>query len=344
MVRRVFTYLLLIGVMGFPAAPVLAAPKADGEQQVAADDTEPADGYKATIKAANVAYTAGNYQEAADGYVEAIQTRPQTAVPYRDLARTYFWQSQYAAAVAYYDTYLRLADEDVEDRKQVQSERRLASTRAGDEPYSLPDSQKRAQESLEDHLQQGAAYSRGGGGAWGLYQTLLRTGYAQPDLASLRRRLVRKLLDEFEGKLVAESGQPVPQLGLEDWQLQKQRLEAARKLAEDPIVVEAIERRKLLVDTSLALLNGAYQEAIASAKNAIETNPDMPFVRWLYVSALVETHQNEAALEATDELARVVSERAPQQMGYVEVLRAAILQRAGRAEEASSAYLGLIRE
>ncbi len=298
-------------------------------------------GYSKVLKEANAAYNEGKYDAAEDGYVRAVQARPEEAVPYRNLARTYFWQSDYAPAVAYYDIYMRQAS-DADDIEQVRAERKLASSRAGGEPWAMPESQHMALQALEEQLEGGSAYTSGGGGAWGLYQTLLRTGFAQPELARLRRQMVSRLLGEFEGQLVTATDQPTPRLELEDWQLQQERLDAAKSASSDPAVMEALERRSLIPEAATALLNGRYERAVTLAGEAAEKNPDMPFIRWFEVSALVEAEQPERALEAVDALAKTLKERAPQHLGYVRIVRASVLERLGRHDEAADIYLGVI--
>jgi predicted Zn-dependent protease len=336
----VVVVLLMVVLLMLGASPGLAA-----ESAPAGDKPRP-DSYSVVLTAANSAYNDSKYDEAARGFVQAIQARPQRPVPYRNLARTYFWQSQYAAAVAHYDMYLRLAGDaegsELKDKEQVQSERRLASSRGGNEPWTPPESQRLALEALENRIDDGAAYTRGGGGAWGLYRALMRSGYAQPDLARLRRRLVSKLLDEFEGTLVAEANQPTPRLDLDGWQLQQERLEAARKLSRDEAMLGIIERRSAVVDAGLALLNGQYKEAVDDATKALEQNPDMGFLRWHAISAMVESGQHQEALEAVDELAGYLAQSRPSQMGYAKALRATILQRLGRDDGAAGLYLELL--
>lgn len=310
---------------------------------VAAPGDGPGESYSVLMKAANGAYNAGDYDQAVEGYVRAIQARPAKAAPYRNLARTYFWQGEYNAAVTYYDIYLRLAPE-ADDREQIRSERRLASSRGGDEPFTAPEAQRLALQAFEDQLQEGAAYTKGGGGAWGSYQTLLRTGYARPDLTRLRSRLVQRLLDEFEGLLVPAQNQPTPQLGLEEWQLQQRRLDAATRLSDDEAIAEIIARRAKIADAAVALLNGLHQKAVELGETAIEQNPDMGFMRWLHVNALVETGEHQAALDALQALRDKLAQTAPNQLGYAKVLEASILQRMGRSDQAADLYLGLVSE
>ncbi len=306
-----------------------------------AGPSAPPSGYDTVIKAANSAYNAGDYKTAVDGYVQAIQQRPSKPVPYRNLARAYFWQSNYAEAVVHYDNYLHLAT-DAKDRPQVQSERRLAASRAGGTGWTMPEAQRRALDMLQDKLDNGVAYAHGAGGAWGVYQTLLRTGYAQPDLARLQRVLVKKLLDEYEGLLVPDSGQPMPRLDLQQWQDELARLDAIRHLSDDEAMLGIVGRRQKVADTAVALLNSRYEEAAKLAATAIEQNPDMAFVRWLQVDALVKLEHYKKALAAVDDLAKKLAAANPGQLAYAKIMRANILQRMGRGADAAGLYLGLI--
>lgn len=292
-------------------------------------------------KAANQAYNQGDYAAASEQYRALIQAQPEHAVAYRNLARSYFWQASYPEAVAYYDFYLRLAP-DASDLGQVQSERRLAASRAGTQVWRTPASQAQALAALHGALEDGLGLSAGDGGAWGIYQTLLRTGYAQPELAGLKRRLVRKLLSEFVGLLVPDAGQPAPRLELADWTLQLERLQAARALSDEPGFVSVVERRTPLAQTAIALLNGRFEQAHALSLVAIEQNPDIPFIRWFQVRALFEMARYTEALSALDALEEQARSTHPKILEYSAIFRASILQRMGRAEEAAAIYLNLL--
>lgn len=296
--------------------------------------------YSVTMKAANAAYNNGDYKQAASGYVRSIQAAPRKPEAYRNLARSYFWLGKYAAAVAYYDFYVQLAP-DAKDVEQIQSERRLAASRAGDDIYTLPESQQMARRALDQQLDAGRAFTSGGGGAWGLYNSLLRTDYARPDIANFERRLVRKLLEEFDAMLVPESGQPVPRLDLESWQLQLDRLQAARQLTDDEGLLDIIDSRSAVAESGIALLTGNRDEAVALINGAIKKNPDLGFLHWFRVVALLEANQNTQALDAVSELGRqLAAMNAPSShIEYASVLRASILRRLGRHDDAGDLYL-----
>jgi tetratricopeptide (TPR) repeat protein len=336
---RTLTHVL--AAFGFIALLLAGAPgHAQGDDHL---ESALPERYSVTMKAANAAYNNGDYKQAANGYIRSIQAAPRRAEAYRNLARSYFWLGKYAAAVAYYDFYVQLAP-DADDVQQVQSERRLAASRSGDAIYTMPESQQMARRALEQQLESGRAYTAGGGGAWGLYNSLLRTNYARPDVANFQRRLVRKLLEEFDGMLVAEAGQPVPRLDLEGWQLQLDRLQAARQLTEDEGLLEIADSRSTVAEAGIALLTGNRDEAVTLIGGAIERNPDLGFLHWFRVVALVEANQNERALEAVGELGRqLAAANAPSShIEYASVLRANILRRLGRHEDAADLYLEIL--
>lgn len=336
---RRFSHLLVLGVLSvlFCASPASAQGERGPESALPAS-------YSVTMQGANEAYNNGDYKQAASGYLRAIQAAPRKPEAYRNLARSYFWLGKYAAASAYYDFYVQLTP-DAGDVEQIQSERRLAASRAGDDIYTLPESQQMARRALEQQLESGRAYTAGGGGAWGLYNSLLRTDYARPDLANFQRRLVRKLLEEFDAMLVPESGQPVPRLDLEGWQLQLDRLQAARQLTEDEGLRDIIDSRSAVAEAGIALLTGSRDEAVPLIDGAMRKNPDLSFLHWFRVVALIEANQNEQALEAVAELGReLAATNAPSShIEYASVLRANVLRRLGRHEDAADLYLEILQ-
>lgn len=291
----------------------------------------------------NKAYNEGRYGEAEKAFIEAIQARPEEALLYRNLARTYFWQNQYSAATAYYDFYLRLVPE-AEDAEQIRSERRLASNRAGGEAWAMPEGQRMALRALQEELLSGRAYTAGAGGAWGLYRTLLRMQYAQPELMTLRRDLLRRLVDEFEAHLIAPENQPSPVLELEDWRVQNERLAAARGLSNDEAFTEMLARRALIVDAATALLNHQFDRAIVLLEEARAQNADMLFLNWYHVHALARSGKHGEALEILESFARRLAQSAPQQLGYARIVRASLLQSMGRSDDAAQLYLEMFLE
>lgn len=298
--------------------------------------------YEAALKQGNTAYNAGDYDAAVEAYVDAIQAAPLQAPAYRNLARAYFWSSRYAAASAYYDHYLRLAPE-AADVEQVKAERRLSGERARDAVYTLPDAQRMALEAFGRELESGRAYTSGGGGAWALYETVLRTGYAEPQLAQLRSRLARRLLDEFDAHATPEAGQLTPRLDLEGWQLQAERLAAAQSIADDPALVEILKKRSTAVEAAIAMLTSQWNDAASLARLARTSNPDFEFLVWLEASSLMSANKYEEVLRLLDEVARELLDRDRDRLDYVRALRAIALHRMQRHEDAAALYLEVLR-
>ena len=294
--------------------------------------------YKIEFSAGNALYNKGNYKGAITHYAAAIQAEPSNGPPYRNMARCYFWLEQYAAASAYYDFYLRVADAETKDVDTIRKERKLAIERAGSSVYVLPPNQKQALTALTQELTSGSAYTDGGGGAWALYKALLRTGFAEPTLTDLRSQLTRRLLDEFDASMIPPMGSFTPVLDMDGWRVQAGRLEAARSLARDPALKEVAARRAKVVAAANALLSGDFNEAAVLSKTAQVENPDLDFLRWFTVSALLKSNQHDVALATIKELARKSKEVSPALLEYARVLRAIALQKAGRSDDAAEVF------
>lgn len=311
-------------------------PRSDSKEESARDQKA-----NALSQAANRAYNDGDYSASEAQFRELIQLVPDRRTAYRNLARSYFWQAKYPEAVAYYDIYLRVSA-DADDREQIQSERRLATSRAGDRVWSLPSAQAQVLSALESALENGHAYTAGEGGAWGIYNALLRAGYAQPELAGLKRRLARNLLTEFVGLLVPDAGQPTPQLDLDDWRVQQERLDAVLGLSDDPEVIDVVERRSSLTAAATALLTDRFERARALSQQAAEDNPDQPFILWFLARAELENSRPAEALKTLERIKTESASQHPALEDYAEIFRAAVLQRMNNSDEAAEIYLKLI--
>ncbi len=278
-------------------------------------------------------------EEARKAFIRAIQIMAEEPAGYRNLARTYHWLGKYPEATTFYDHYLRLAP-DAGDIDVIREERRSAASRSDGELWTVPGDQRMAHRSLVRELEDGRAITTGGGGAWGLYQTLLRMGYAAPELAGLRQRLRAKLVEEFEERLVPEDSF-LPVLRINGWELQRERLTALEELARDEESLQQVRRRGLVVETAEALLGGRYQRAAEKAAQAAVENRDLPFVSWYQVVALEQARQPQQALDALEDLLREEPFDA-EAMRRVNVLRGQILQQLGRTEEATEIYRGVL--
>lgn len=285
------------------------------------------------------AYNDDDLDRARQFFLEAIQAVPESPAPYRNLARTLHWLEEFDAAVAYYDFYLLLA-EGAEDRSTIQQERRAAARNAGSQEYQLPGDQALALRSLRRELQEGRGITAGGGGAFGLYRTLLRMGYGEPELVLLRRELEEKLFEEFEARLKPE-GDFLPVMRSNDWALQAERLDAIEELTRQAGRLRWVTQRRLVVEAVDALLSGRYRQAAELANQAARQNRDLTYLRWYEVLALEQSRQPAEALYVAESLLfqEVFKGEARRQ---VEVFRAQLLQRVGRNEEAAQIYESLL--
>ena len=313
------------------------ADRSDGKTDEKA--TNPA--YERAFEKGREAYNAEKYARAVEHYVDAIQAAPEKPEPYLNLARTLFWKGTYARAVVYYDHYLTLS-ESPKNAEKIKRERKLAAQRTGGEVWNPPDSQRRVLEALRDKLTDGRAFTEGGGGAWALFKTLLRTGYAHPDLSRVQTRLRKKLVAEFEGLVVPEADQPVPVLSLEEWKRQRRRLEAARSLSRDEEVAEIVGRRMTMVDAAVALLNSRHEDAVELTKRALDENPDMGFLRWFRISALVQAESYERARKAIATYEKSLGDDSTAERKYLRVMEAIVADRAGETDKAAEAYFEVL--
>lgn len=312
-----------------------------GVAQTATAETAATRMHDAALKNGNAAYNKGDYKKAISSYITAIQSSPGSPAAYRNLARAFFWDGNYAAAVEYYDYYLRLAP--VGEQDKVKAERRLAAERAGERVYTPPEAQRLSLAALDRELESGRAYTSGGGGAWGMFETLLRTGYAEPDLAKVRARLARRLLDEFDANIVPRPNQITPRLDLDAWQLQAERLAAAQNIADDPALLDVLKKRSTLVEAAIAMLTSQWDEAANLFRLARTSNPDLGFISWYEVSSLIGAEKYDEALLALVDLEKQLTDRESARQDYVRILRAVALQRLGRGGDAASLYLEVLR-
>lgn len=285
-------------------------------------------------------YNADEREAARDAFVRAVQILPGNAAAYRNLARNYNLMGEYADAAHYYDEYLRLAP-DADDREVISRERRGAAARGGDEPWTVPADQRMARRALQREIDDGRGLTDGGGGAWGLFGTLMGTGYAAPDIEDLRRQVEQKLLDELEEEFRPRDGF-LPVLDRDGWALQGQRLEALGELARDEASVQFVERRTTLVNAVTSLLDESYEEVVEMTAAARRENPDLAFSGWYRVVALETIGQPGKALEVLDEM---VEEEAFEgtALRRVEVVRAKLLQQQNNADEAAKTYRRVLK-
>ncbi|MCB9508071.1 MAG: tetratricopeptide repeat protein, partial [Myxococcales bacterium] len=150
-------------------------------------------------------YADGDFAAAVPHIVAAIQAEPENPRYYLGLARAYYQLHEHDLAVYYYDLYLNelrdLIPGDVRASDRVD---RVRDERAGANGLrensstspSGPAAALEARRALLDRIETGPIVGATGGGALSMYEAMLRTGYAHPDLVELRSRLADALLRE----------------------------------------------------------------------------------------------------------------------------------------------------
>lgn len=286
------------------------------------------------------AYNAERRQEALDAFVQAIQLYPTRPDAYRNLARNYNLMGEYAKAVRYYDVYLELAP-NADDVEVIDAERRGAIARGGDEAATTPADQRFARRALDRELAEGRAVTERGGGAWSMYRTLLDTGYAAPDLDRLRARLEQKVTDEFRAELAPEEDF-IPVLSVGQLDLQLRRLEVLEMVSRSEERLQFVESRRQLLDGIQSLLNGDYETAVSRLERAESVNEDLEWVARYRIGAHERAGEPEEALRLVE---RLIAEGSVTGVDRrrAEVLRATLLGRLGRHDEAAEIFAGLLR-
>ena len=196
-------------------------------------------------------YSERDYASAIPLIIEAIQADPTDPRYYRGLARAAHFADQFDLATRYYDIYLEhyaahanSASGQDNDEAAIRRERDRANSRreAPTTPVELPPFQIAALDSLHERLEGGPYLSADNTGAHAMFETLLRTGYAEPHLAEVRGRLAAGLRDETDTLFLSRTAAAVPLTTLDEWRRIPERLEALDDLGVsdlDPSVREA---------------------------------------------------------------------------------------------------------
>ncbi|MEM1350433.1 MAG: hypothetical protein AAGI01_17870, partial [Myxococcota bacterium] len=155
-------------------------------------------------------------------------------------------------------------------------------------------------------------------------------------------RLAVVLVREHDAQIRQGAREPVPSLSLDDWEVQRQRLEYAAQVADGPELRATIERRASLFRVAKALYMSRYEEAASLAAQAAEQNTDLVFPRWMQISALMHANKYEDALAILDALRPRLERELPTLLPYERVTRALVYQKLGRTDEAGALYLELL--
>lgn len=335
--RLLVAAIAVFGVWGVPSS---------SSAQVGPDVAEPWEDARAF-------YRDGDYEQASRYIIEAIQRAPREPRYYLGLARAQNWLGNFDQAVFYYDIYLNdLAAElppnlDRRDRVDaVREERDSANAQRDDRdaPLVIPGGQDAARAALDDRIAQGPGMTATGGGAYALYQNLLRTGYARPDLGDLRRRLGQRLIGEVRAD-IGERVARMPLLAYPAWGVHEDRLDAWQTLEiDDAVEASRVAALRAFVAGQRLYLNENAVQALEQFDSAIAADAQLVPAYVGRLSACLEASVGCGSdgprflAEALD----IVDRLDPARLEWLAVFEAAFAARAGDDAAAADALLEVL--
>ena len=329
--------LLALSLFGLLALPATAS------AQVGPDEANP-------FQRGRELYNSEQYAQAIPYLVEAAQREPSRGDLYLALARSAHWANNFDLAVFYYDIYLgRFADRaeltaPPRDRKDKIAQERDSANKGRKNPSAPakgPEAQETIRTALLAKLEDGVALTNSGGGAHALFQSLLRAGFARPEITDLRNKVRAALLEEALLFAPAKA-RSMPALSLQEWQTQKERLtlwqELGAKTTAAPREGDA-KRVAAALDTAegqSAYLNEDYERAFGAFKRAHARDEAYLPATFGLLNALYRQPSGIAGWEKVLEDAKK-SVGADASLGaFLPVYRAAFLSRAGERDKAAA--------
>lgn len=230
----------------------------------------------------NTLYNQKKYTEAVASYTKAIQLQPSSqAKAYLNCARAYVMLKDYANGVRFYGYYSEVEVGSATDRKVAGELKAARRKLKSDSPMPRPDAQTNVLSQIESTIAQGGPfYNRQGGLAFAYYDVLLRTGFAEPLLKTLQRKLVDGLLAEIQADIKPLPEQVLPALDRVGWEFVRNKL---GRLSQFPDVLVDATRISRIENTAKAweaYYRGQYAEASALFDLAINDNDPILAAYW----------------------------------------------------------------
>jgi tetratricopeptide (TPR) repeat protein len=306
------------------------------------------------------AYAASEWAEARTSILAAIQARPSSAEYYLGLARTLFQMRRFDEAVFYYDLYIQhfgpVLPASTPARNSVARarEERQTANQARSNPRAevpQPEGQAEARAAMLGRIEQGSILTAGGGGAAAMYDALIRSGYARPDLIDLRRRLAEALLQEAELFVPADRA-VMPALSMAQWEIQRDRMRRHQALvgegpttpADGSTPRDRAQAMRRVAEGQIHALNDNHARALEHFQAATEADPTM-LPAWM--GRLNAHHQLANADGATRDALLTAFEaqvraQHPAALGVVTLYRAAFISQSGQRQQAVESLVELL--
>ncbi|OIP32965.1 MAG: hypothetical protein AUK47_19785 [Deltaproteobacteria bacterium CG2_30_63_29] len=291
------------------------------------------------IKVGNNAYNSGKYAEAVAAYISAIQTEPLTATKaYLNVARAYNQLGQYAESAQYYAWFGELSPDSSDLQKaNAELKRVKKKIKAGDPTNILTPTQESAIKSLEAAMKSGPFLDSHGGGAYGAYDIILKTGYATPKLAAMKVALAAGLQKEALALVKPELGQPTASLDTDGWALIRERMAKVKELDPAGVDANATEGVEALAEGWTEYAKGNYADAKKLFEHAISLKPQLLAAQWGRALTMIYDFNVELdeMLAFIDEVEALYKADGSLIETHFVVLRAIALQNAGKKREAA---------
>ncbi len=229
----------------------------------------------------NAQYNKKNYAEAVASYGRAIQLQPLTLPKaYLNCARAYSMLKNYPAAVQYYAFYGETASDSESDRK-FKAEYKAAEKKARNETYVRDHAQTAVLKQLQTTLDaNGPFLTRQGNGAVAFYDVLLRAGYAEPELYTLQRKIVKGLTTEIETEVSPVPGQPLPNLDRTGWEYIRNKLTRLKQYPDNQPNASFISAVESLALGWEAYYRADYEAAQSAFDAACASATPLPAAYW----------------------------------------------------------------
>lgn len=322
------------------------------------DTTEPVPAGQQYFDQARELYADDQFAEAIPFLRQAIQAEPLGARYYIGIARAANAAGNLDLAVTYYDLYLTFftdhansPDRRRQDRLEEVQRERDGTNRRREQPDVLPEmasAQVAALTALTTLLEQGPFMTPNRTGAWGMYQNLLRTGYAHPNLFGIQQTLIAGILAETEAFFAPGQDTPIWIGDGPFWRTISDRYAAVEELqpvaTETPLIEANIQAARGQVES----LNANGERAVQYFRDALALNPDLLFAQW---GLLVAAHRSmstqgcclgEEWLIELDRLEEMTLAQAPTYLPLVDVTRGMIYSDSGRHDLAAAALVEVL--
>ncbi len=248
----------------------------------------------------NSLYNQKKYAEATSAYRHAIQAQP-ISLPkaYLNCARAYSMLKDYSTSFQYYQFY-----EDVSDTgsdKKVKAEAKAVEKKAKGESYYRDAAQTTVLNQIETAISEKTPFlTKQGNGILAYYDVLTRAGFAEPELYTLQRQIVKGMTTELMLDVTPPPGQPLPNLDRTGWEFIHTKINKLRQFVDvqpDNKLLEAVE---VLATAWETYYRGDYSAAMDAFDTACAYEPALPAAYWGRLMIAFQLEQNDSLLDRID--------------------------------------------